>query len=256
MINFNPLNKIIDLTTQSLSRDVILYLKSRGISKETAQKWKIGFLRDECQLLDILTPDELDLVYDKGILLRRINKSPLHQYITFPMIDQYGQIIGISGRPPLANEEVKRLGLKKYWHSKFDKRKFLFGLNHAIQTTREKDEIIVVEGQFDTITTSQAGILNVVSTCGTALTEEQISLLSRYASKLIIIFDNDTAGRTAFEQLKKYNKTKTNLIPVSLPDLIEEDKIIKQDPDSYIRKYGTDCFLKIIQEAKSSHGIA
>lgn len=245
--------KIIEVTSQSLNREAISYLKTRGISKDTAIKWKIGFLKSEQLLIDNFSEDEINFLYEKGILLRRINKSPLSQYITFPMIDQYNNIVGLSGRPPLPNDQVKKLGLKKYWHSRFDKRKFLFGLNNAIESVREKDEIIIVEGQFDTITTSQAGLANVVSTCGTALTDEQIILLSRYASKLFIVFDNDTAGQNAFEQLKKYNKTKTDLIPVILPDSTDQNGSIKEDPDSYIKKFGISAFEQIIQAAKKNY---
>ena len=244
------LDKIIHYSIQSLSKEAISYLKMRGLSKETVLKWKIGYIKNDQDFLEISNEQELQVLYDKGILLRRINRSPLNHYISFPMIDQYGDTIGVSGRPPLSNEEVKRLGLKKYWHSRFDKRKFLFGLNFALEPARELDEIIVVEGQFDTITASQAGILNIVSTCGTALTDDQIILLSRYASKVFVVFDNDEAGQQAFQQLKKHNKTKTALIPVSLPDSQQDGRTVKEDPDSFIKKFGANTFKQILEEAK------
>lgn len=245
------LNNLLKLTQRSLNKDIISYLKSRGISKESATKWQIGYLPEEDLLLNL--DGEKDVLYEKGILLRRIDKSPLNQYLTFPMYNQYGEIIGFSGRPPLDNAEVKRRGLKKYWHSKFDKRRFLFGLNYAIESARSLGYMIVCEGQFDTIIPSQYGVDNIVSTCGTALTEDQVILLSRYVDKVYVVFDNDDAGKEAFRQLTKHAKDGIELIPVSLPDSTDEaGNTIKEDPDSFVRKYGKDKFLECVLKSEKS----
>lgn len=237
------LANLLKATRKSLNKDVITYLKQRDITKETAIKWGIGFLPSEKLLLNL--EGDQSLLYQKGLLIKKIDRTPLKQYITFPMYNQYGEIIGFSGRPPLSNAEVKRKGLKKYWHSIFDKRKFLFGLHHAISSARQLGYIIVAEGQFDTITASQNGIGNIVSTCGTALTEDQIILLSRYVDKVYVMFDNDEAGKRAFDQLKKHESEDIELIPVFLPDIDGK----KEDPDSFIRTYGKDKFLEIIKDA-------
>lgn len=238
------LDKLLTLTQKNLNKETVRYLKSRGITKETAIKWKIGYLPSQSLLLDL---EEIEPLYETGILLRKINKSPLHEYVTFPMYNQYGEIIGFSGRPPLDNDEVKKRGLKKYWHSKFAKRSFLFGLNFAIESARELNYIVVTEGQFDSIICSQNGIENVVSTCGTALTQQQVILLSRYVDKAYVVFDTDEAGKRAFDQLKKHSNEKIELIPVYLPDSTDDEgNLIKEDPDSYIRKFGKEEFLKCI----------
>lgn len=243
------LESLVELTMKQLSKREVAYLRSRGIQKQTAQKWKIGYLSSDSLILQLEGSKE-DL-YKKGVLLERIDKSPLNQYLTFPMYDQYQRLIAISGRPPLPNDEVKSLGLKKYWHSRFNKKKFLFGLNHAIDTIREKNYVIIAEGQFDTITTSQAGIENIASTCGTALTEDHIIMLSRYTDKAYVVFDTDEAGMHALKQLEKYSKKDIELIPVFLPDSKnDQGDIIKEDPDSFIKKYGKDRFLEIILESK------
>ena len=239
------LENLIELTSKQLSKQEVAYLKSRNIQKQTAQKWKIGYLSSESQLLSI--EGDREILYNKGILLRVINRSPLHHYLIFPMYDQYNRLIAISGRPPISNQEVKQRGLKKYWHSRFNKRKFLFGLNHALEKIREENYVIIAEGQFDTIAASQAGIENIVSTCGTALTEDHIIILSRYTDKAYVVFDTDEAGLQAFAQLEKYAKKDLELIPVFLPDSVDEQGIpIKEDPDSFIRKYGKDKFLEVV----------
>ena len=137
------LDEILITTRRSLNREVVSYLKSRGITKETAIKWEIGFLSSDQCLLEL--EGDREVLYQKGILLRRVDRSPLDQYITFPMRDQYGRIIGFSGRPPLPNSEVKLRGLKKYWHSRFDKRKFLFGLDKAIPSIRKEGYVVICE---------------------------------------------------------------------------------------------------------------
>lgn len=243
---------LLALTQKSLNKTTVNYLKARGITKETAARWEIGYLPSESLLLDL--EGDKESLYEIGVLLRKINKSPLNEYITFPMYNQYNEIIGFSGRPPTSNEEVKRRGLKKYWHSKFAKRNFLFGLNQAIDTARELNYIIVSEGQFDSIICSQNGIDNVVSTCGTALTQQQVILLSRYVDKAYIVFDNDEAGQNAFKQLKKHSNEKVELIPVYLPDSKDEEgNAIKEDPDSYIRTYGKEEFLKCVLTSKKKN---
>lgn len=244
---------MLKLTMSSLSKDVILYLKSRGISKESAIKWKMGYLSSDSLLAQF---EDKESLYEKGILLRKIDKSPLNEYVTFPLFNQYNELIGFSGRPPISNEEVKKRGLKKYWHSRLDKRRFLFGLNHAVVKARELNYMIIGEGQFDTIIAHQNGIENMVSTCGTALTEDQVILLSRYVDRAYIVFDNDDAGKEAFEQLKKYKKQNLILIPVTLPDSISDlGAPQKEDPDSYIRKFGKDKFLECVLSAEKQANI-
>jgi DNA primase len=245
------LEEMLRITTKALSKEAISYLKSRGISKESAVKWKMGYLSSDALLANL---EEKELLYEKGILLRKINKSPLNQYITFPLFNQYNELIGFSGRPPISNEEVKQRGLKKYWHSRLDKKRFLFGLNHAIAKARELNYLIVGEGQFDTIIAHQSGIENMVSTCGTALTEDQVIIISRYVDRVYIVFDNDTAGQEAFEQLEKYKKYNLELIPVTLPDSVDSSgNVQKEDPDSFIRKYGGERFLECVLSTKEGY---
>jgi DNA primase len=243
------LEQVITITRKNL-QSVVHYLKNRGIDKQTALKWQIGYLPS----IDIILQqvEDKEPLVDIGLILKDYNeqylkKSPLNQYLTFPMYNQYNELIGISGRPPLDNDTVKQLKLKKYWHSIFDKRKFLFGLNHAIKSIRENRYVIVCEGQFDCIIPSQAGIENIVSTCGTALTEEQVILLSRYTNEIYVVFDNDSAGKRAFGQLEKHQKDGINLHPVFLPDTIDSNgNQIKEDPDSFVRKFGKQQFLAIL----------
>lgn len=232
------LDRLLKATQKALTKESVSYLKGRGIKKSTALEWELGYMPSEEIILNL--GEDLDCFLKTGILIKNIHKTPLKQYLTFPMYNQYNELIGMSGRPLLPNDEVKKRGLKKYWHSIFDKKNFLFGLNKAISSARELGYIIVTEGQFDTIIPSQEGVKNIVATCGTALTENQAILLSRYVEKAYIMFDSDEAGRKAFQRLKEKKHPGIELMPIFLPE--------GEDPDSYIRKYGKDQFLELINE--------
>jgi DNA primase len=235
------MQSVLKYSRKSLSSAAISYLKSRGITKQVALDWEIGFIPSN-EFFDNLQGDR-EALYHTGLLIRKMNLSPLKGYITFPLYNQYDQLIGFSGRPPISNEQVKLQNMKKYWHTIIDKRNFLFGFNKAKVPALEQGYIIIAEGQFDTITAHQFGIQNIVSTCGTALTENQIILISRYTDKAYVVFDNDEAGRRAFSQLQKHNIEGIKLIPVILPDSSDG---AKEDPDSFIRKYGKDKFLECL----------
>lgn len=239
------LEKLLKITRLGLKNNQLAkdYLRQRGINKDSINLWKIGYLDSVESLLSLNIED----LKAQGLLIELNRKptkyiSPLAGYITFPLYNQYNELIGFSGRPPLDNAVVKERGMRKYWHTKIDKKNFLFGLNLAKREVQELESIIVVEGQFDSITAVQSGIKNIVSTQGTALTENQVILLERYAKKAYVLFDTDEAGTKAIEQLSKYSNRQVGLIPRRLPDI--EGK--KQDPDSYIKEYGKEAFLKIV----------
>lgn len=228
------LSELVDITYKELqfkyNQHVVDYLKSRGIKKSTADSWQIGYLSHQDLLLQIVDQESLR----KSGVLTRGDFSPLHQYVTFPLFNQYGDLIGFSGRT-LQSGKVKR----KYWHSIINKKRFLFGLNKAIPTIREQNIAIVTEGQFDVITAHQAGITNIVGTMGTALTPDHVTLLARYTNRILVVFDGDNAGRKASEsQIMRNKREGIDLIPILMP--------AGEDVDSFIRNNGAQAFLDIL----------
>ena len=119
----------------------------------------------------------------------------------------------------------------------------LFGMDQAKQSIRKENQVILVEGYFDQMRAVQHGVEYVVATCGTALTAKQASMLRNHAETAILIFDSDSAGRSAaekgFDILLEHGM---NVKIVVLPD--------GQDPDSFIQEQGAESFLKKIRNAK------
>ena len=117
--------------------------------------------------------------------------------ITFPIFDAIGNIVAFGART-LGEDTPKYLNTSET--SIFVKQRHLFGLFQARQSIQTENRIIVVEGYTDVMAAHQAGICNVVATLGTALTDEHIRTLRRYAEEIVLIFDADLAGQKASDR--------------------------------------------------------
>ncbi len=166
--------------------------------------------------------------------------------IMFPIIDLRGKIVAFGGRMlPMKDNNAAKEGLPineggttclpagqakadtgglspKYLNSPdslvFQKSRQLFGLFQASKHIREKKEVIVVEGFFDAIALSEAGFMNVVATCGTALTEEHLKQIGRLKAKILLLFDTDKAGLEARDRAMELGLANdTMLYDISLP---------------------------------------
>lgn len=170
-----------------------IYLKNRGITKQTIDDYKLGaFPPDLRDLFGKLSAEELR---NHGIVYKA-DKSPFLQYpLVIPIRDASGQPIAIGCRTLMSEEERKKVGIPKYRNSVYSKSSYLFGLDRAISDIRKKNKAFVVEGYFDAISAHQAGMKNVVATCGTLFSSRQLTILSRYTDQVCILFDNDEAGR-------------------------------------------------------------
>jgi DNA primase len=152
-------------------------------------------------------------------------------------------VVGFGARKLLEDDP-----LGKYINSPetpiYNKSRILYGLYHAREAIREQEDAILVEGYADLISLFQAGVKNVVASSGTALTVEQILLLSRYSKNVTIVYDADSAG------------SKAALRGVDL--ILERDLDVRvavlpegEDPDSFVRKEGGDALRELAGEAVS-----
>ncbi len=172
------------------------YLAERGISDESITKWRIG--------LSLSTPDDLlkaaakrkipsDLLKQSG-LVTGLNQDKFINRLMFTITDVTGRVLGFGGRT------LDDTGAK-YVNSPttvlFDKSNCLYGLEQARHTIVSSETAVVVEGYTDVIMAHQMGCSNVVATLGTSFTSGHARLIRRYARKVILLFDGDTAGMEA-----------------------------------------------------------
>jgi DNA primase len=227
------------------------YLTLRGVTAETIKRFRIGYapesfndMRDRLGKFfpeDVLRASGLFSWKDQedgspGAMYARFRKR-----ITFPIANEQGKIIAFTARALDSAEQDAKAG-PKYLNSPetplYTKGQVLFNLDKAKETVREIDKVkadtgfmLLVEGQMDCISVFMGGIRNVVATSGTAFTEHQVRLLSRFTKRVVLNFDPDQAGASAAEKT------------ISL--LVEEGFEVRVvtlegglDPDRYIKERG------------------
>ena len=162
--------------------------------------------------------------------------------LMLPVIDQRGDVVGFGSRV-IDNSEPKYMNTTDT--PVYSKRHVLYGLNLAKKTKRP--EIILCEGNLDVVTLHQAGFDNAVASMGTALTQEQIRLLSRYTKNLVLCYDNDSAGQMATQRaLEMLNNTEFTVRVLRLPNKMVDGQPKKQDADDFIKAYGPDAFAQLL----------
>lgn len=223
------------------------YLAERKLDSSTVKRFGLGYSPDSFNLLrDHMkglgyTDEELTV----GFLCGTSKKTgrPFDYFrnrVMFPIIDVSGNVVAFGGR-------VMDGSVPKYLNTSdtpgFKKSRNLFALNFAKSNCAE--QMILCEGYMDVIALHAAGFGNAVATLGTAITEEQARIMSRYTKKVIISYDNDDAGKTAAQKAMRY------LSGVGL-----DVKILKmdgaKDPDEYIKKFGAEKFKKLLSESRTS----
>jgi DNA primase len=222
------------------------HLKHRGFSKEIIEKFRLGYALPRWDDLAKRFSSEAEMLETLGLTLRSKDGSCYDRFrdrLIFPIWSAAGDIIGFAGRA-LGDEEPKYLNISNT--PLFEKGTVLYGLNFARHAARASATLIIVEGYTDVISAHQAGIENIIAGMGTALTATQAQLLKRYASRVILAYDRDAAGRAA--TLRGLANLRNCDLDVSIAILPPE-----HDPDSFIRAHGREAFLKIITGAIPFH---
>jgi len=192
------------------------YLKKRGVSDDAVRTFGIGYARDGwdnlCSTFGKKASD-FELLEKVGLVSKRKQGGYYDRFrgrIIFPITDIAGAVRGFGGRvletevgvvrePPSA--EGERVQEAKYLNSPestvYHKSRTLYGLHQARDAVRSEGCVVLVEGYMDVIALFDAGIRNVVATCGTALTPQQCGLIKRYTERPVVFFDADSAGTSA-----------------------------------------------------------
>jgi DNA primase len=159
--------------------------------------------------------------------------------LIFPIRDLHGRIVGFGGRA-LGTDEPKYLNSPET--ALYAKGRHLFGLFDAREAIRRAGQAILVEGYFDWLALMEHGIENVVATLGTALTDEQVRLLRRYAERVVLNFDADAAGRQAMSRhLERLIRGGMDVAIAGLPE--------GEDPDSFVRRFGAAAYRERVAAA-------
>ncbi len=224
------------------------YFTDRKIKPKTNTTFGLGYALPEWdKLLNHLTESKVNLqkAKDIGLIDSRDNGTYYDKYrgrTIFPIFSPNGRVIGFGGR--VMNKEEKTAKYINSPESKiYSKRKTLYGLYHSKDEIRRMDKAILVEGYMDVISLFQSGVKNVVASSGTALTEEQVLLLSRFTKNIVVNFDADLAGqKAATRSIEVLLKNGFDVKLISLPN--------GEDPDSYINNFGTEEFNKQVENAK------
>ena len=196
------------LLTDPGARPARDYLRRRGLAGEIARKFKLGWAPDDWDALSVGLGQPADVLQDVGLSFRnRRNKmqDSFRARVMFPIFSESGEALAFGGRIlPGSDDPAKYKNSSET--SIYTKSKTLYGLNWAKADVAKHDQVIVCEGYTDVIGFHQAGVPRAVATCGTALTEEHVRLLKRYASKVVLAFDADAAGQGAAERFYEWEE--------------------------------------------------
>ncbi|TET70538.1 MAG: DNA primase [Candidatus Aminicenantes bacterium] len=229
-----------NLFTTKEGEKALEYLKKRDISEEIIQKLKIGYaLNSWDSLLSFFKEKKVTpkLLEKAGLVLYNQKKDSYYDRfrgrIIFPIFGLTGKVVAFGGRSIL-NADPKYLNSPDT--PVYSKGKILYGLNFSKESIRDTGEVIIVEGYTDFVSLYQAGITNIAASLGTSLTSDQVSQTLRFAPKIIINYDGDSAGKLATSRgislyFEKASEPEILILPENL------------DPDSYLRKYGTDKYI-------------
>lgn len=222
------------------------YLINRGLTEQTITRFGLGYAKNSWD-------DLLKYLIKNGYKESEIKESGLvslsnsgkmfdrfRNRIIFPVFDYRGRVIGFGAR---VMDDSKPKYLNSPETLLFRKGTNLYGLNFFLKDKKSEDDtIIIVEGYMDVLALHQSGITNAVASLGTALTQTQVKLMKRYASKIVTSFDSDSAGQMAtarsIEIIEKEGvQAKILMIPQG------------KDPDEFVKKNGKDAFLKLVDNS-------
>lgn len=210
------------------------YLRDRGFTGELVREFKMGWAPDDWDALSssLRLPNQ-DLI-DAGLgFINRRNRQQdaFRGRVMFPIFDAQGRAVGFGGRILPGSDDPA-----KYKNSSestvYAKSRVLYGLNWAKTNIVEADEVVVCEGYTDVIGFFQADIPRAVATCGTALTDDHVKLLRKFARRVVLSFDADAAGQNAAARFYEWEKSYDLDVAVAdLPDGADPGELAQNDPD-------------------------
>ena len=240
------------------------YLHSRGFKQESIRRFGLGFcplgnlaMEDELvkncsgkELLKSLSPDKrTSLLLELGVLSmwekegdqKRVY-NPFRGRVIFPIRKTSGQVMAFGARLIGAGDRGPKY-LNSCEHPLYRKKQTLYGLDLALSEIRKSDHLLLVEGYFDVIALHQAGVMNAVASCGTAVSKEHALVIKKLAKRVTLVFDGDEAGRKAAQRcFESFLNTGVDLRLVLLGE--------GQDPDSLAKDQGSVGLNALFKESR------
>jgi DNA primase len=222
------------------------YFRERGFTDKTIEKFELGFALEGWEHFSkeaIAKGYNKELLEKTGLIVKKDDGSSYDRFrgrVIFPVHNISGKVIAFGAR--MMGKDKNQ---PKYINSPetdiYHKSDVLYGLYQGKNAIRQHDVCYLVEGYTDVISMHQSDVENVVSSSGTALTENQIKLIHRFTENVTVLFDGDSAGiKAALRGIDMILKGGLNVRVVLFPD--------GEDPDSYSRKVGTTGFQKFLKE--------
>ncbi|MCU1497483.1 MAG: dnaG [Acidimicrobiales bacterium] len=210
------------------------YLRERGFDGEAVRQYKIGWAPDEWDRLVRSLKFPPKVLRDAG-LGRENNRGGTNDFfkarILFPIFDPQGDPIGFGGRMMPGGRPPKYQNTPET--SLYRKSKVLYGLNWAKDEAVRANEVIICEGYTDVIGFAAVGMGRAVATCGTALTDDHVRTLKRYAPRLVLAFDPDAAGQAAADRVYEWEKKhEVEVAVAALPPGADPADLSRSDPDA------------------------
>jgi len=224
-----------------------VYLARRGVTPETIAQFGLGYAERSGQAL-VRTFGKRNFssaqMEQSGLVGKRQDGSWYDRFrnrLMFPIHNESGKVIAFGGRALAADDEPKYLNSPET--AIYKKSQVLYNLHRAKETIRKQDRVILVEGYMDAIGVTAAGVSNVVASCGTSLTAQQVQAMKRHSARIAVNFDPDAPGSNAAER--------------SIGLLLEEGMQVRiveldggLDPDEYCRERGAAQYQQRLDEAK------
>lgn len=228
-------------------RNARAYLRQRKLSDSTIKRFGIGYapsgwngLRDHLRAKGYKD----DEMVDAGLCSRNDRSNSVYDFfrerVMFPIFDLRGNVIAFSGRT-IVNDNRKYINTRDT--AVFKKSRAIFAMQIAKNTDTRR--IILCEGQMDVIALHAAGFDNAVAACGTALTDEQVRMISQYADEVVLAYDGDGAGQKAARRaIDLFKNTNLNVKVLAIEGA--------KDPDEYIKAFGADKFRELLDGSANS----
>lgn len=221
------------------------YFKERGFREAVIKKFQLGYsyeTRDAFTKTAIDKGYKLEYLTDTGLTIDKggYQFDRFNARVIFPIHSLSGQVLGFGGRLLKKDEKAA-----KYLNSPeseiFHKSNVLYGLYFAKQNIIKEDKCYLVEGYTDVISLHQSGIENVVASSGTALTKDQVRLISRFTKNVTVLYDGDEAGiKASLRGIDLILEEGLNVKVLLLPE--------GEDPDSFVQKNSNAELLNFIKE--------